>query len=282
MCVIICIEKGQIPSLQTLKDAQSWNDDGAGLAYVKEGKVFYKKGLELKAEEIHEILKTEKPKTAIIHFRIKSSGEKISELNHPFPVSAHAELSLSGVADKVLFHNGTWYSHDDKLQTAFFSGRITEIPDGPFSDSRTMALLCHYYGDSMFKLLNNQKVAILTPQGIKRLGDGWVKVKNNHCSNDSFIKKETEAHLVKPSWCDEHKTFNCKAIAHGTPKLIAPNADIDAKIEGLWIQYSLEKDPKAAAAIMDRIVALEEQQSGTNLLDDFNDQMAAMHKMYFP
>jgi hypothetical protein len=88
----------------------------------------------------------------VIHFRWASVGGVDARLCHPFPVTPKASTSLSGRAETVLFHNGTWSGYEDALKR-LTQHRKEPIPAGPMSDTRAAALVVHTTGpDSLHKL----------------------------------------------------------------------------------------------------------------------------------
>tara|TARA_B110001454_G_scaffold217887_1_gene244291 strand:- start:85 stop:963 length:879 start_codon:yes stop_codon:yes gene_type:complete len=198
MCVIICIEDGKYPSKSTLEDAESMNCHGGSIAWLdNKGRKYYQKGI--KAKAINKIIKKQlKPKgitTAIIHFRIASVGNVNKALCHPFEITNRVELNLKGerMTTDLLFHNGTWSEYaEEMLQFLGSHNKPLTIPYGEFSDSRVMAYLAKRMGvKKMAKLVTGwNKIAVLTSDGIKRYGTGWVKFKGNTCSNDYFVPKQ--------------------------------------------------------------------------------------------
>ena len=195
MCVIICIEDGKYPSKSTLEDAESMNSHGGSIAWLdKNGKKNYQKGI--KAKQITKIINKQlKPKgiqTAIIHFRIASVGNVNKALCHPFEITNRVELNLSGerMSTDLLFHNGTWSEYaEEMLEFLGKHNKPLTIPYGEFSDSRVMAYLAKRMGVKKMakKVTGWNKIAVLTSDGIKRYGTGWVKHDGNLCSNDYFL-----------------------------------------------------------------------------------------------
>ena len=195
MCVIICIEDGKYPSKSTLEDAESMNSHGGSIAWLdKNGKKYYQKGI--KAKQITRIINKQlKPKgiqTAIIHFRIASVGNVNKALCHPFEITNRVELNLSGerMSTDLLFHNGTWSEYaEEMLEFLGKHNKPLTIPYGEFSDSRVMAYLAKRMGVKKMakKVTGWNKIAVLTSDGIKRYGTGWVKHDGNLCSNDYFL-----------------------------------------------------------------------------------------------
>jgi hypothetical protein len=153
MCVILVCP----PKVRPLKSVlYAWHDanpHGAGLAWRENGKVRWLKNLG--PAKLTSKLK-ELPGEVVIHFRWASVGGVDARLCHPFPVTPKAPISLSGTAESVLFHNGTWKGYEDALDRLQQSG--VELPRAPMSDSRAAALL----------------VNATQPDTLKRLPGKWV------------------------------------------------------------------------------------------------------------
>jgi len=179
-----------------LKSGEQTNPDGAGIAWIDRGQVRYRKGLKLK--QIAKLCK-KLPLPYIVHFRITSVGKTTPGLCHPFPISPTANTNTSGSAKSVLFHNGTWDQWESNLLEYILDTK--QIPTGDLSDSRVMAMLASQYGPKYLakKVTGWNKIAILTPKGIKKLGAGWVNVDKVHCSNDYFQPAQKSA-WMEPAW----------------------------------------------------------------------------------
>lgn len=106
MCIIAIKPKGkELFDDLTIRIMFFRNPDGAGLMYVDEGLVYYKKGF-FDVEDLLEYLHTKDwtDKTLVLHFRIGTSGKK-DELNcHPYPV--YDENDVFGITDLAMVHNG--------------------------------------------------------------------------------------------------------------------------------------------------------------------------------
>jgi len=191
MCVIINIENGQFPKLETLKEAENLNSHGGSIAWLEKGKINYQKGL--KAKKINKIINKRLipngVKTAIIHFRIASVGNVNPKLCHPFPISKEVKTDLKVENSKfdVIFHNGT-VSNWEKMLIDSIQKNPAKIPQGELSDSRVIAFLLNRHGHGIIKDSVMNKFSILTKKGIVKYGS-WVKVGDNDCSNDYFVKK---------------------------------------------------------------------------------------------
>jgi len=79
------------------------------------------------------------PGEVVVHIRWASVGGVDARLCHPFPVTPKAPISMTGAAESVLFHNGTWGGYEDALIRLEEAG--AELPRAPISDTRAAALL---------------------------------------------------------------------------------------------------------------------------------------------
>lgn len=277
MCVIDLIPEGRYPSLKTLKAQEKENPHGGGIAWLEGDKVHFKKNI--KAEEIHQILMQKRPRVCVIHFRIKSIGETIPELTHPFIVSHDSPIEFEGVTDRVLFHNGTWSDYDDVSARAFFSGKLEKIPDGPISDSRMMAVLVSYYGESFLKLYPRQRVTILDKNGIRHYGDDWKTYKGVMCSNLNFVESKKPVYsyvgfgdafgsMYDTDWFSRPKS-NAQTgpgvKSEKAPVLPGPDTSLllkqDKELlkEQLWAEYDTCNNPKRAQEIQTLIDAIDNE-----------------------
>ena len=183
MCVIICCDTNY-PKLAILKSAEKINTHGGSIAWIDGKKVRWEKGIN--ADQIFKITKTIKL-PFIIHFRIATEGGICNELCHPFPINYNVDLRLKGIANEVLFHNGIWDEYKEYCLKVIFNHKL-KFPVGKMSDSRALTWLVYHFGKQILNLIgdSNNKIAILTPKGIKKYGSGWVDVKKVKCSNNYF------------------------------------------------------------------------------------------------
>lgn len=187
MCIIIVAET-EFPFNKVLQLSELQNGHGGGIAYIKEGKVYYHKALT--AKQIGKFRHTTEGPW-LIHFRIGTVGGLNASLTHPFPVSMDTGMELDGSSEAVIAHNGHYPWWKEELFRAFEEG--DSIPEGPWSDSRAMAWLIGKYGESYIPNFIYQKVAYLDKNGIRRYGSGWVKHGPLWLSNDPFGKRYAES-----------------------------------------------------------------------------------------
>ena len=197
MCVIMKFtDNTGNPKKEILESAEQTNRDGGGFAWTDGKYVYWEKGLHVTAEYIDEQIKKNKIQLAIIvHFRLTPHVGTNNELCHPFPLSEENldhDCDSKGKDSKgVLFHNGVWRDYDDmaiELLKTRPEARLPEMHN--LSDSRVMAWLVKYYGINYLQLID-EKVTVLTPQGIRTFGSGWTKVEGVECSNSSFHHPKT-------------------------------------------------------------------------------------------
>jgi hypothetical protein len=189
MCVI-AVYTDNYPKLADLELMESFNKDGAGMAWIdnKSNKVEWVKGLKLSAKDIHDIISKRKINLPfVIHFRISSVGKTNDELCHPFTIETNDNNELKGTTEKgVLFHNGTNTNWSEELWQ-FCLARNVKIPEGELSDTRAMAYMISYLGNGYIENFapDYDKYVVLTPKGLRTFGffshdDGKNYVSNTY------------------------------------------------------------------------------------------------------
>jgi len=167
MCQIAVCEKRPLTEKE-IEEFWRSNSDGVGLAWIEGKKVHYKKGFMKMKEFISWYLpRAYELGLHVVHFRLKSAGEEVQELTHPFPITDHFNLSLEGFSDAVLFHNGTVSDYKEYLILLSLIKGV-KIPRY-YSDSSVMAVLVHYVGENILHEGHN-RFAILRPDGVKLFG----------------------------------------------------------------------------------------------------------------
>ena len=85
MCVILAVNKdAKDVSMHEWDAAQYNNNDGYGIAWIKDGLVHFKKAIGSKIDALREF---RPPKPYVMHFRLATVGTEITEMCHPFIVS---------------------------------------------------------------------------------------------------------------------------------------------------------------------------------------------------
>lgn len=211
MCIVITCQRGARPTEEMLEDAAFRNDDGAGIAWIEEVddeyKVVWEKGLDVEGLKR---LNAEVPHPYIVHLRKQSAGDATDNLTHPFPIGPQADDALDGIADRVLFHNGTVSNWKDYYRSFVASRDLDQfIPAGfdRMSDTRAMAYMVHHatqfadgenqvlQGESLLQIFDStSRWAILDSDAfenedrptIRYLGDWYYQIEADDIEDPAF------------------------------------------------------------------------------------------------
>lgn len=202
------------------------------------------KGLRSDVDEVKKVIKDrEITYPFAIHFRTASIGGKNLELTHPFPISdsGQGELALSsdGFQNKdyngklkpirrVLMHNGHIGSWKNWLLPLMFAESGYLVPDGPWSDSRALAVAVALRGEGILDFIrDDSRVMILdsipsvggkvgNPEDYMRLFGNWVSYeKEGYSQSCSTPAKNTKTRFFGPQ-CSRKPTSDITPIS---PKL---------------------------------------------------------------
>lgn len=201
MCVALLCPPKVRPSMPLLQACHRANPHGAGIAWRERGRIHWRKGLGVC--DVHQ-LANEKPGEILIHFRWASVGRVDPLLCHPFPVTADAELKLSGVNERVLFHNGTWSNYTSAIET------VGDL-EGLVSDTRVAAAFVHHVGAKPLNRLPG-RWAVMERSEIKLFGD-WLPYKGMLVTNGNFERYSRQVHDRRES------TGSARAHAHNIGRI---------------------------------------------------------------
>lgn len=220
MCVIfICEDKR--PSEGMVSKAYEWNDQGGGVAWIDGKSVKWKKGLS--EEEMQDACRT-LPLPYVAHYRIASSGLKVPELCHPFPLHRDVSTGLEGRTTKgVMFHNGTWVKWKEWSMEALVRKNL-QMPDGLWNDTRAMAWMAALYGVPILELID-EKAAVVTPEGIQFFGKGWSTKDGIVVSNEIFLNQSRQ-------WSGHHGGSSGTALRERLDATLAANREKAAAAAG--------------------------------------------------
>lgn len=192
MCVILVCPENVRPNKSVLYACHDANPHGAGVAWRENGRVKWLKNVG--PGKVMLLLK-ELPGEVVIHFRWASVGGVDARLCHPFPVTPRAKLSLSGAADTVLFHNGTWGGYADAL-LRLEEVRKQKLPAAPMSDTRAAALVAHTTGPDVLQRLPGKWVW-MNAQDTRLFGQ-WESWHGMQVSNTHFVSRLTRQPSLRP------------------------------------------------------------------------------------
>ena len=224
MC-IICAKPANVkfPSEETIKNMWDANSDGAGLMYVKDGKVRIEKGFmtyksfTAKLDELRKTLDLVKT-PVVMHFRITTHGGTCAANTHPFPVTdSIARLKQTNVTTTLgVAHNGIIPITPRKGISDTMEYIATQL------SPLTRALPDWYHSAPALELVRNalhSKLAVLDSSGeIVTIGD-FVEDNGVLYSNTSFRgwgKRWVNANCYSgfdfDDWDDYYPTITIKKV----------------------------------------------------------------------
>lgn len=202
MCIIAAKPAGvAMPSQQYIRNMFGYNDDGAGLMYAKDGKVYIEKGFmdeDLFLERLEELERsynmTELP--LVMHFRITTHGGTRPENCHPFPVTDSIGMlkKLRCKTNLAVAHNGIINvnprSKDISDTMEYIAGQLAPL---------RRAVPEFYKNKDLLEMVSNaidSKMVILNGKGeMVFIGnfenDGGVKYSNHSYMYDSSYRSFT-------------------------------------------------------------------------------------------
>ena len=183
MCVILVCPENVRPKPEVLYACHEANPHGAGVAWREGGRVRWEKNLG--PGQLLKLLR-ELNGEIVIHFRWASVGGVDPRLCHPFPITPKASISLTGVAEALLFHNGTWSGYVDALER-LEQHRKEPLPTRPMSDSRAAALVVHTTGPDSLQRLPGRWVWMHRDE--TRLYGDWESFEGMRVSNTYFLHR---------------------------------------------------------------------------------------------
>ena len=140
MCIAAVIFK-PLP-LRYLTEMDNDNPHGGGIACVKEGRIWFLKGLDAKA--IYALQESQVlTYPYLLHFRWATMGAKVAENCHPFVVGPRAVMGETcGFAERVLIHNGSWHTYQRHIPLS------SEVPDAVLKHVSDTALAAWLLADN--------------------------------------------------------------------------------------------------------------------------------------
>ena len=221
MCIIIAKYRGnKLPKKETLENCFYNNNDGAGIAYTHNGKVFIDKGYN-KFDEFYKRLKelnkqyNLKNENVILHFRIGTSGNMDARATHPFPISDNVKKlqapRLNNLSVAVA-HNGvisayTYKNADGLSDTQNF------IKD--FLAPLQQLNKNFYKYDKIQQLIEKtitSKLAIIDNNDIILIGQFEQGTDGNYYSNGSYKNDYFKASKYNTyNWSDYYNYYNYSA-----------------------------------------------------------------------
>lgn len=183
MCIIAFCKAHKLTTEQMVN---CWNNnaDGAGVAWVEDGKVHVHKGF-MDLDSFARFYETLPTIPHVVHFRVGTSGGNVPGLTHPFLVSTESPLKAEYVGTTpVLFHNGIVSSWRE-MSRQYYVRTLEKVPEGPFSDTRALAVILNTIGLNALSFIDG-KYVVVSPKGFEVYGDGFVEEDGILFSNGTF------------------------------------------------------------------------------------------------
>lgn len=194
MCVAIVKPKNAVITDDTLRNCFDNNPDGAGYAYLDNGRIILRKGffdIESFLEAYHADAVNDRQ--ALVHFRITTRGDDSADNCHPFPL-----------AQGALVHNGTIHGlgkrGEGKSDTAMFAEMIHGIDAAHLEAMRPM----------IEDYVRGSRIAVLTAEGqfIVYHANEWLEHNGALYSNDGYLSDSTYASWRHTPTTKEGLAFN--------------------------------------------------------------------------
>lgn len=242
MCVLAVATAGAQFSRDTLNAMFYANDDGAGWAYAKDGKIYFSKGYTNVNKFIKAVQKLPLDCERMVHCRIATHGGVCRELTHPFPVSRdYAKMEmLSGVLSSgyILAHNGILSNFTPESKNHSDTEELVRCLANVKSD-----IMSEDMRDIINTLIAGSRVAILNTDGkINRYGTGWTQRDGIWFSNRHF-EYYTSAYYYNYYYGDDYAYgdyYGTNYRNYSTPS-IPSIADLDELPEGMVVKTPYNK-----------------------------------------
>lgn len=183
-CIAIWKPKGVQIARKYLENCFINNKEGAGFAYVKEGKIIMEKGF-FDFDKFYEAYKGLQKYAALIHFRIATHGNVDEENCHPF---------LMNDGQYALVHNGV-------MPSSLHSGKKEESDSRQFAELITPLLAMVPWRNEQFSNVVEEAI-------------GYNKVAIMRNDGKVWILNEKKGEWHKGAWFSNH-TYAYGAIKRG-------------------------------------------------------------------
>ena len=163
MCLAIVCPVGSFVPLDFLKQGWVSNPDGAGYAFTRDGKVVVKKGygkLKTFMEDYHKDVRDNDESAFLVHFRIRTMGDRSDKNTHPFIIPNGAMIhngSLTGTNCKYDVGDSDTSAFASRfgkhLTYDFVYNKNKELGDA-IGDYNKLAML---YDDNRYVIVNEER-----------------------------------------------------------------------------------------------------------------------------
>lgn len=223
MCIIASIPRGAKISKSTLETMWQHNSDGAGLAWIEEGKVRVFKTMKLKPflKKFEEVSKEHVDSDLLVHMRIATHGSVCIDNNHPFNVDTQTVFAHNGILPRQ-FHPP---AKRDISDTRYFNETFLQyVKLAALDDSRFIKHLGEVIG-------SYNKLVILTANPKLREMSYIVNETSGEWSNGVWYSNDSYLSVSrKMKWGTSNYTNNLSTTTY-TPAVTDAGASCDLPVK---------------------------------------------------
>jgi hypothetical protein len=184
MCVAVTLESDTSLTLDECDQMARTNNDGYGIAFAKDGRVWCIKGAKMGINRLHRLIERYRAYPRLVHFRFATAGSTSDQLCHPFSVDHQARCKPTGVTSLAMIHNGHWGDWEE-IHKDLKSRHL--LPDnGPWSDTRLAAYLMS--ADPAWENHIDGKIATLNGKGDIACSGQWTELRTGVQVSNTYWK----------------------------------------------------------------------------------------------
>jgi hypothetical protein len=216
MCVIAVKPKGTVISKSTLERCFESNSDGAGFVVRRNSNLIAEKGF-FTFDAFWDAYERYEREVAVIHFRIKTHGNKDADMCHPFKITDKLYVAHNGIIDIS--------TEDDKTKsdTWHFNELVLKpelaVDPSPLYRSSFQFLLGSTIGHSKLAFLDSRgKTVIINKEKGTMEGDVWYSNTSYKSTRGATSSRSRSSAVAYDSWADEWSYTPATTAATTTKK----------------------------------------------------------------
>lgn len=201
MCVIAVKPKGTVISKSTLERCFEANSDGAGFVVRRNSNLIAEKGF-FTFESFWDAYERYEREVAVIHFRIKTHGNKDADMCHPFKITDKLYVAHNGIIDISTeddkSKSDTWHFNELVLKPEL------AVDPSPLYRPSFQFLLGSTIGHSKLAFLDSRgKTVIINKDKGTMEGDVWYSNTSYKSTRSSTSSRSRSSAVAYDAWHDE-------------------------------------------------------------------------------
>tara|TARA_B100000925_G_scaffold291820_1_gene281613 strand:+ start:1985 stop:3106 length:1122 start_codon:yes stop_codon:yes gene_type:complete len=238
MCIIANVPVGTTIDKPTLETMWQHNSDGAGIAWIDEGKVRVFKTMKLKPflKKFEEVQKTYGDSDILVHMRIATHGSVCMDNNHPFNVDTQTVFAHNGILPQQ-FHPP---AKRDISDTRYFNETFLQYQKlAALDDSRYIDHLGSVIGsfNKLVILTANPKLrrdSYIINESSGEWADGVWYSNDSYLSYSRKMKWGTASYVNKLTEPAKSKPYKGKGVDQGDSCDIKGMQEFDIEVCDSW------------------------------------------------